>query len=63
MPPNGARRRLPKPLRVIWARPRLFVSVSIGLVVGLVLPPEWRTVTRGLIGWNVAIWLYLGAAL
>jgi uncharacterized membrane protein len=63
MPPNGARRRLPKPLRVIWARPRLFVSVSIGLVVGLLLPPEWRTVTRGLIGWNVAIWLYLCAAL
>ncbi len=50
-------------MRVIWARPRLFVSVSIGLVVGLLLPPEWRTVTRGLIGWNVAIWLYLGAAL
>ena len=62
MPSNGARRRLPKPLRVIWARPRLFVSVSIGLVVGLVLPAEWRIVTRGLIGWNVAIWLYLCAA-
>jgi len=63
MPTKGARRRLPKPLRVIWARPRLFVSVSIGLAVGLVMPAEWRSVTRALIGWNVAIWLYLCAAL
>jgi len=63
MPPNAARRRLPKPLRIMWARPRLFTSVALGLIVGLVLPPEWRPVTRGLIGWNVAIWLYLCAAL
>jgi uncharacterized membrane protein len=63
MPPNAARRRMPKPLRIVRARPRLFVSVALGVIVGLVLPSEWRPVTRGLIGWNVAIWLYLCAAL
>jgi uncharacterized membrane protein len=63
MPPNSARRKLPKPLRIIRARPRLFISVALGVIVGLALPSEWRPVTRGLIGWNVAIWLYLCAAL
>jgi len=63
MPPNATRRKLPKPLRIMRARPRLFTSVALGLIVGLMLPSEWRPVTRGLIGWNVAIWLYLCAAL
>lgn len=57
------RRGLPKPLRVIWSRPRLFLSVLAGIAVGLVLPDPLRPVTRSLIGWNVTIWLYLVAAL
>jgi uncharacterized membrane protein len=55
-------RRLPKPLRVIKSRPRLFICVLIGVIVGLALPADWRPVSRGLIGWNVTIWLYLVAA-
>ncbi len=54
--------RLPKLLRVIKARPRLFTSSLIGIAVGLVLPRAWPPITRSLIGWNVAIWLYLLAA-
>jgi uncharacterized membrane protein len=61
--PSSVRRRLPKPLRIIWARPRLFLCLALGLIVGLALPGDWRTVTRGLIGWNIAVWLYLGAAM
>ena len=57
-----ANRRWPKPLRIIRARPRLFVCALIGVIVGLVLPASWRPVTRGLIGWNAGIWLYLAAA-
>ncbi len=57
-----ANHRWPKPLRIIRARPRLFVCALIGVIVGLVLPSDWRPVTRGLIGWNVGIWLYLAAA-
>ena len=56
-----AHSRWPKPLRILRARPRLFVSGLIGVLVGLALPAEWRPVTRGLIGWNVGIWLYLAA--
>jgi uncharacterized membrane protein len=55
-------RRLPKPLRIIRSRPRLFICGLIGLAVGLIAPDSWRPVTRGLIGWNAAIWSYLLAA-
>ncbi|WP_298422615.1 DUF1345 domain-containing protein [Rhodoblastus sp.] len=54
-------RRLPKPLRIVRARPRLFLCGALGVVVGFVLPEEWRLVTRVLVGWNVAIWIYLAA--
>jgi uncharacterized membrane protein len=54
--------RLPKPLRIIRARPRLFLCALLGLAVGLLLPEDWRRVTRELVGWNVAIWTYLVAA-
>jgi uncharacterized membrane protein len=59
---NAPARRLPKPLRVIKARPRLFASALIGIVVGFLLPHDWRPITRSLVGWNAAIWLYLIAA-
>ena len=57
-----AARRLPKPLRIIRARPRLFLCGLLGMIVGLATPEEWRPVTRGLVGWNTAIWSYLIAA-
>ena len=56
-------RALTKPLRVIRSRPRLFICALIGVVVGYLLPSDWRLVTRSLIGWNLGLWLYLGAAL
>src|SRR6185437_15485913 len=40
-------------------RRRLLLALACGIVVGLVLPQSLRGVTRGLIGWNVAVWLYL----
>jgi len=40
-------------------RPRLTISIVTGLVVGFALPPQWQTLTRGLAGWNVAVWSYL----
>ncbi|MCI4678044.1 DUF1345 domain-containing protein [Rhodoblastus acidophilus] len=54
-------RRLPKPLRIVRARPRLFLCAALGVVVGLCLPEEWRLGTRGLVGWNAAVWTYLAA--
>lgn len=39
--------------------PRLLIAVGIGAVVGVVIPGGAGPVTRALIGWNVAVWLYL----
>ena len=47
------------PLRLIQARPRLFVCIALGIVTGLILPHEWRLAARLLIAWNGAIILYL----
>ena len=49
-------------MRVLRARPRLFVCAVIGVALGLALPSDWRVVTRALLGWNVGVWLYLAAA-
>jgi uncharacterized membrane protein len=52
-------RRLPKPVRVVYARPRTFVSVALGVVVYFLLPASLRLVTRLLVGWDVFATLYL----
>jgi len=52
-------RKLPKPLRIVYARPRTFVSAAVGIVTFLLLPASWRLVTRLLIGWDVFTALYL----
>ena len=65
MPQSGGKRRPapPKPLRIMSGRGRACCSADCsGLRSGFVLPGEWRGVTRGLVGWNVAIWTYLVAA-
>ena len=60
--PSGVhRRRLPKILRVIRARPRLFLAAVLGAVLGLLLPPEWRLSTRMLVGWDAGVAVYLAA--
>ena len=52
-------------LRVLLARPRLFISMAIGFAT-IVLLPDWvahQTVTRAIIGWNVGSVLYLVLAM
>jgi uncharacterized membrane protein len=56
---NATARRLPVLLRVIRARPRLFLSGLIGLIVIVALPAAWRPSTRLLVGWDVGLILYL----
>lgn len=41
------------------ARPRLMLSIAVGLVAAWLLPGTHHVVTRGLFGWNVSVWLYL----
>jgi uncharacterized membrane protein len=56
-------RHLPRPLRIVRARPRLFVSALIGIIVIALCPSDWRITTRLLVGWDVGIALYLVLAL
>jgi uncharacterized membrane protein len=54
--------RMPKPIRIVYARPRLFISLAIGLAALLVLPQSLRMATRLLVAWDVSIALYIGLA-
>lgn len=54
------RRRLWVPFRIVRQRPRLFISVAIGLATTLLLmPADWRLSSRLLVGWDVGVALYL----
>lgn len=44
---------------LIHSHPRLLVAAAIGIAVGVLVPADWRLMTRILTGWNVAVWLYL----
>jgi uncharacterized membrane protein len=63
MAPEAARpsRRLPYFVRVIRARPRLFLSAAIGVGVMILAPNHWWLSTRLLVGWDVGVVLYLAA--
>ena len=52
-------RRMPKPVRVVYARPRTFISIAIGIVAFFLLPGSLRLVTRLLVGWDIFIAFYL----
>jgi len=52
-------RKLPKPVRVVYARPRTFISIVLGVVGYLLLPASPRPVTRMLIGWDAFATFYL----
>jgi uncharacterized membrane protein len=52
-------RKMSKPVRVVYARPRIFISMLVGIVAFALLPGSLRPVTRMLIGWDVFIALYL----
>jgi uncharacterized membrane protein len=61
--PPHTHHRLPRIVRIIRARPRLFVSAAIGLLVIAFLPGQMWVPTRLLVGWDVGVGLYLIAAL
>ena len=52
-------RKLPAPVRVVYARPRTFVSIAIGIVAFFVLPDTLRLVTRLLASWDIFATCYL----
>jgi uncharacterized membrane protein len=52
-------RNLSGPVRVIYARPRTFFSLAIGIATFFLLPSALRPLTRALLGWDVLIGVYL----
>lgn len=50
---------MPLIYKIVRTRPRLTSAIVAGVGVGLALPWQWNPVMRGLIGWNVTVWLYL----
>src|ERR1700680_47892 len=52
-------RKMPRPVRVVYARPRTFISIAIGVVAFLLLPGSLRLVTRLLISWDIFVSFYL----
>jgi uncharacterized membrane protein len=52
-------RKMSKPVRVVYARPRLFISILIGIVAFFLLPGSLRLVTRLLVSWDIFATCYL----
>ena len=55
-------KKMPAPVRVVYARPRTFVSIAIGTVAFLLLPDSLRLVTRLLVAWDIFAAFYLAFA-
>lgn len=51
--------RMPKAVRIVYSRPRLFISIAIGALSLLVMPWTWRLTTRLLLAWDISLVLYL----
>jgi uncharacterized membrane protein len=62
-PPSLPHRRWPRIVRIVRARPRLFVSILISIIVALVLTGLPSLAERLLIAWDVGVALYLIAVL
>lgn len=56
------RRRFLLPLRIVHARPRLFIAALLGAIVVALVPHDWWLPTRLIAGWDTGIALYLIAA-
>lgn len=52
-------RKMPKAVRLVYARPRTFLSIVLGMVAFVLLPSSLRLVTRLLIGWDTFVAMYV----
>jgi uncharacterized membrane protein len=55
----GRARRLPRIVRIVRARPRLFLCGALAFVIIMLLPGDWRWSTRFLVGWDIGTAVYL----
>jgi uncharacterized membrane protein len=52
-------RKMSKPVRVVYARPRTFISIAVGIVAFFLMPSSLRLVTRLLVSWDISVAFYL----
>ena len=52
-------RKMSRPVRVVYGRPRTFISIVLGIAAFFLLPGSLRLVTRMLIGWDIFVALYV----
>jgi uncharacterized membrane protein len=52
-------RKMSRPMRAVYARPRTFLAVAVGIVAFFLLPGSMRLITRLLVGWDIFAALYL----
>jgi uncharacterized membrane protein len=52
-------RNMSRPVRVVYARPRTFIAVAIGIAAFFFMPDSLRLVTRLLVSWDIFIAVYL----
>ena len=52
-------KKMPRAVRLVYARPRTFFAVALGIVAFFLLPSSLRLVTRLLIGWDVFVTAYI----
>ena len=52
-------RKLPRAVRLVYARPRTSLSIVCGVAAFFLLPVSFRLVTRLLIGWDTFVALYI----
>src|SRR4051794_27155800 len=52
-------RKMSRPVRIVYARPRTFIAIAVGMIGFFLLPQSLRVVTRLLLGWDIFIALYL----
>ena len=55
-------RKLPRVVRIVRARPRLFLAIVLGAIICIALPADWRVATRLIVGWDAGVVIYLGLA-
>jgi uncharacterized membrane protein len=53
------KQRMPKFLRIFHARPKLLISIIIGIAVALLLRLAWGAMISCMIGWDVGVLFYL----
>jgi uncharacterized membrane protein len=52
-------RKMSRPVRLIYGRPRTFFAIAVGILAYALLPASLRQVTRALLGWDICVGVYL----